>query len=82
MQPMFASFNTSGKEVTATFGFYGAAELVGMFNWFNNFMEKPENTELSRILTRVRNCKGKKLVVEKWPKTVYRYLHVCIRAGV
>jgi len=27
-------------------------------------------------------CQGKNLVREKWPKTVYCYLHICIHTGI
>ena len=49
-----------------------------------------ENLEMSGILTAVREmsgillksgkCQGKNLVREKWPKTIYCKLHICIRS--
>jgi len=38
--------------------------------------------EMSGILLKVREMLGKNLVREKWPKTVYCKLHICIHTGI
>jgi len=42
--------------------------------------------EMSGILLKIRemsgNCHGKNLVREKWPKTVYCKLHICVHTGI
>jgi len=55
-------------------------------------LENGENLEMSGNLTAVREmsgillksgkCKGKNLVREKLPKTVYSKLHICIHTGI
>ena len=38
--------------------------------------------EMSGILLKISEMSGKNVVMEKWPKTVYCKLHICIHTGI
>jgi len=38
--------------------------------------------EMSGVLLKIREMSGKNLVREKWPKTVYCKLHICVHTGI